>query len=203
MKRKSPATRAQLRILKSARSALRTVTMAEKIVSKGRFSLGGEYLVRKEIEKVTSRTAFVTRTRFTDFAAGVSHGTATALRKAGLLPYLTTAAKDQAGDQIRTKATFASKSKRIRKAKRHARRQKAASEAGIERGFKQRQRVLEFIEDKFTQHERYMQTGDPRLRLSEDDYQQSVHLAYEYGFDEERIERMKESPEVVAIATAA
>jgi|GEM_PF-3811338 hypothetical protein len=87
MKRKSPATQAELNILKSARSALRSVTVAEKLASKGRFSLGGAYLVPKTIAKVGARTAFVTMSRFKDFAAGVSHGTATALRKAGLLPY--------------------------------------------------------------------------------------------------------------------
>lgn len=196
MKRKSPATRTELNILKSARTELRSVTTAEKIASKGRFSLGGAYLVPKSITKITTRTAFVSR--FKDFAAGVSHGTATALRKASLLPYKGAAAEAQAAAQSATKATPASKIARSRKAKRNARRQSAASKAGIERGAKQRRRTIKFIEEKIAQHERYLKTG--RERIDDDEYRRTVHLMYEFFGDDERMDRMKESYTLTAIA---
>jgi hypothetical protein len=134
MARTTPATKAELNILESARLALRSVTIAEKIASKGRFSLGGAYLIPKTITKIRDRTAYVTVSRFRNFSAGISHGAATALRKRGLLRYKSPAAEAQAAKQSATKATPANKKERIKKAKREARRRKAASKAGIAHG---------------------------------------------------------------------
>jgi hypothetical protein len=195
MAKRPPFTLGEKRIIEGAR---RRVTMTEKIASKGRFSLGGEYFVSTTVKKITPRTPFLTVSKVRDFLSGVSHGTATALRKAGLLPYKGAAAEEQAAKQRATKARPESKIARSKKAKRNARRQRAASKAGIERGAKQRRRVIAFIEEKFAQHDRYLQTGRERLR--DDDYKRSVNFAYEYNFDEERIERMNESYHLIALA---
>lgn len=198
MKRKSPATRAQKTLLKSPRSALRRVTATEKLASRGRFSLGGEYLVPKAVKRITARTAVVTRTRYKDFVAGISHGAATALRKAGALPYKSAASEAQAGKQIAKKATPESKTARIRRAQRNERRRKAAEKAGIERGADHRRRVITFINEKFEQHERYLKTGHGRL--NDDTYRRTVHLMFEYFGDDDRVARMQESYMLTAIA---
>jgi hypothetical protein len=188
MARKPSFTKAEKRIVEGAR---RRVTAAEKLASGGRFSLGGEYFVSATVKKITPNTAFLTVSRVKDFLAGVSHATATALRKAGLLPYKGAAAEEQAAKQAATKATPASKMARSRKARRNARRQRASSKAGIERGAKQRQRTLTFLKEKFAQHERYLKTGQDKI--DEDEYRRVIRLAHEYGIDENTIDRLHES----------
>jgi len=198
MHKKKSFTKAEKRIVVGAR---RRVTKLEKLLNPKRFSLGGEYFVSASVKKITSHTAFLTVSRVTDFLLGVSHGKATAERKAGERAYrgsLPAATEAQAKAQSRKKATPESRMKRKAKAKRHARKQKAASKAGFERGKNQRREVYKFVEEMMSQHDRYLVTGHGRL--VDDDYRRAVHLAYEYNFDEERIERMKESFQRFAVA---
>jgi hypothetical protein len=188
-------TKAETSIVENAR---RRVTKLEKILSRGRFSLGGEYFVSASVKEIKPSTAYLTVSRVKDFLLGASHGTATAQRKAGERQYASAATEAQAEKQTRKKATLESKTKRMAKAKRHAKLQKKGSEAGIARGKNQRQKMHEFIEEKMAQHDVYLATG--RGKLSEDDYNKAVHWAYEYNFDEERMERMKDSFELAVAA---
>ena len=192
--RRSPAqsqTKAIRAILESERTALRTVTTAEKLALKGRFSPGGAYLVPKTVRKVGARTAYVTVTRFKDFAAGISHGAAAAARKAGLLGYKSAASEEQAAKQRATKATPESQIARIAKAQRHARRRRASSKAGIAAGRNQRIRTFKYLDEGFAKHERYLKTGQGRI--DDQEYRTLVNLMYENGYDDDRIERMKGS----------
>jgi hypothetical protein len=70
------------------------VTKAEKLAHPEIFSPKGEYLIPKK-KKLTTRTATVTVSRFTDFISRVSHSVATKLRSIGLLPYKTAASEAQ------------------------------------------------------------------------------------------------------------
>ncbi len=93
--RKTP-TRAQLNILKSPIEALRRVTTIERLLNPALFSTKGAYYVPKTVEKITSRTAFVTVTLKRDFQTGVSHTKAAAERAAGVREYKTAASEAQA-----------------------------------------------------------------------------------------------------------
>ena len=194
MARKPSFTKVEKGILEGAR---RRITKLEKILSRGRFSLGGEYFVSASVEKITSSTPFLTVSRVRDYFAGVSHGTATAQRKAGERAYTSAAAEAQAEKQAATKATTASKIARSKKARRNARRQKAASKEGFERGRRQREKVIRYLNEKIAQHERYLKTN--REKLDTDEYRKVVHLMYEYIGDDQRIDRMKESYTLTAI----
>jgi hypothetical protein len=195
MAKKPSFTSGEKRIVEGAR---RRVTTAEKLTSGGRFSLGGEYFVSATVKKITPSTPALTVSRVKDFLAGVSHGTATVLRKAGLLPYKGAAAEEQAAKQRATKAMPASKIARSKKAKRSARRQRASTKAGIERGSNQRHRTIQFLNEKIAQHEHYLKTG--REKIDDDEYRRVIHLMYEYFGDDDRVERMHESYTLTAIA---
>jgi len=117
-----------------------------------------------------------------------------------LLPYKDVASEEQAAKQRATKATLPSKIARIKKARRNARRQQAASKEGFKRGHKQRERVTKYLNEKYEQHERYLKSGQDKYALDEDEYRKVVHLMYEYFGDDNRMERMKASPEVTAQA---
>jgi hypothetical protein len=109
--------------------------------------------------------------------------------KAGTRTYKTAASEEQAAKQIATKA---------RRSQRIARRNRAAEKEGFRQGKKQSRAVREFLERNLEQHDRYLDTG--RGRLDSDEYRKTVHLAYEYGFDEDRIERLKMSYTITAQA---
>jgi len=195
MAKKKSFTKAEKRIATGAR---RRVTKLEKLLNPKLFSLGGAYVVSADVEKITSRTPFLTVSRVTDFLLGVSHGKATVQRKTGERTYKGAATEAQAKAQIRKKATPESRMKRKAAAKRHARKQKAASKEGFKRGKNQRQEVYKFVEEMMSRHDRYLATG--KGKLGDDDYRRAVHLAYEYNFNEEKIERMKESFQRFAVA---
>jgi hypothetical protein len=133
-------------------------------------------------EKITPRTPFLTVSRVKAYFSGVSHGTATAQRKAGERAYTSAAAEAQAEKQITTKAQAESKIARIKRAKRNARRQKAAAKKGFARGSRQQEKVIRFLNDAHKRHERYLRTN--RNPLSEDEYRRAVHLSYEYFGDD-------------------
>lgn len=90
MARKTSFTLGEKRIVEGAR---RRVTTTEKLASGGRFSLGGSYYVSAAVEKITASTPFLTVSRVRDYLAGVSHGKATAQRKAGERAYTSAAAE--------------------------------------------------------------------------------------------------------------
>jgi hypothetical protein len=84
---KKRATRAQLKLVTKPREELRPVTKAERAAHPDRFSPKGAYLVPKSIKKVTSRTAFITKTIRQDAERGISHTKAAKLRAEGRLGY--------------------------------------------------------------------------------------------------------------------
>ena len=184
---KLPRTRAEKRILNAPREALRRLKPFEKEILG--LSRGAEHYVSASIKKVTPRTVTVPVARYRDKLLGVSHSKAAAERKAGLRGYKTAASEEQATKQ---KATKARRSQRI------ARRNRAAEKEGFRQGKKQSRAVREFLERNMEQHDRYLETG--RGRLDSDDYRKTVHLAYEYGIDEDRIERLKMSYSITARA---
>lgn len=156
-------------------------------------------LGQASVKKITSTTPFLTVSRVRDFLAGVSHGTATAQRKAGVRAYIKGAVGEAAAKkQMETKAGITSKIERVKKAKREARRKRASSEAGITAGRNQRTRTIRYINEGFAKHERYLKTGQGRL--DDDEYRKIVHLMYEYGYDEHRVEKMKDSYTVALAA---
>jgi hypothetical protein len=69
---------------------------------------------------------------------------------------------------------------------------------GAERGRRQREKVIRYLNEKYEQHERYLKTN--REKLDPDEYRKVVHLMYEYFGDDERMDRMKESYTLTAIA---
>ena len=58
--------------------------------------------------------------------------------------------------------------------------------------------MLKFLNEKIAQHERYLATG--REKLSEEEYRKTVHLAFEYFGDDERVQRMQMSFTITAQA---
>jgi hypothetical protein len=201
---KKPFTLGELGIIEGAR---RRVTKLEKVLSRGRFSLGGEYFVSASVRKITASTPYLPVSRVRDYLAGVSHGKATKQRKAGERAYVSAASEAQARAQIRVKARPEKKAARVRKARYAAKRQAAATKEGFERGRRQRDRVIKFLNDAHKRHERYLRTNrDP---LEEDEYRKVVHLSYEYFGDDERMDRLKmsyamlASPNVTVLPRAA
>ena len=85
-----------------------------------------------------------------------------------------------------------------RRTKRIARRNRAAEAKGFKQGKKQRRAVLDFIEDAYQRHEHYLATNEGRL--DSDEYRKAVHLMYEYFGDDDRMESMKMSYQITALA---
>ena len=58
--------------------------------------------------------------------------------------------------------------------------------------------MIRFLNEKHKQHDRYLRTG--RGRLTSDEYRKTVHLSYEYFGDDERMDRLKMSYVITALA---
>jgi hypothetical protein len=133
-----------------------------------------------------SRTEYIKRTH-----GGTGPKELAAQRKAGTRGYLSPATQEQAAKQRVTKALST---------ERRSRRERIAEQKGFARGRNRSRAVHEYLEQRLAQHERYLQTGRLRDRIDEDEYRKVVHLAHEYGIDEDRIERLKMSYSITAQA---
>jgi hypothetical protein len=89
-------------LLRSSKSDVRRVTLAERLAHPSMFSPKGAYYVGKNVKTITGKTPYVTVTKFKDIKAGVSHTTAAKKRGLGFLGYKTAASESQAGLQRRT-----------------------------------------------------------------------------------------------------
>jgi hypothetical protein len=180
---KLPETHAEKRILNAPREALRRLKPFEKEILG--LSRGAEHYVSASIKKVTPRTVTVPVARYRDKLLGVSHSKAAAERKAGLRGYKTAASEEQARKQQK-------------RSQRLERRKLAAEKEGFNRGGRQRRAVLEFLNEKMAQHDRYLDTG--RGRLDADEYRKTVRLAFEYFGDDDRTQRLAMSYTITAAA---
>jgi hypothetical protein len=170
------------------------VKLKPKQLEKLGFSPKAERYVERGA-RLTKKTPTISKRQFRTKETGLSPEKLAAAHRAGEREYKAragstpAATEEQAAKQIATKA---------RRSQRIARRNRAAEKEGFRQGKKQSRAVREFLERNLEQHDRYLDTG--RGRLDSDEYRKTVHLAYEYGFDEDRIERLKMSYTITAQA---
>jgi hypothetical protein len=74
-------------LLRAPRDALKTVTKEQKLAHPENFSKGGAYLISESVKRLSSETAYVTKSRWRDAQLGISHGKAATLREQGRLGY--------------------------------------------------------------------------------------------------------------------
>jgi hypothetical protein len=141
--------------------------------------------------RLTKKTPTISKRQLRTKETGLSLERLAKAHRAGERPYKTAATEAQAEKQIATRAIGT---------KRIERRKRAAEKEGFKRGSKQSRSVREFLERNLRQHDRYLETGRENERLESDEYRMTVHLAHEYGIDEDRIERLKMSYTITAQA---
>jgi hypothetical protein len=131
-------------LLRAPREALKQVTPKQKTAHPELFSKGGAYFIPASVKRITSKTVFVTKSRWRDAQAGVSHTKAAILRQSGELGYKNAAIEAQA-NKIRQTARL---------------KQAAKNAANVLRpGERKRRRISEHARDSYARLRRQKLSG--------------------------------------------
>ncbi len=172
--------------------ALRRASPAEN-VRMGHSPKARRYVLTS-VQKITKATPSMSarqaETRRTQERYGIAlPEIATEARKQGALDYVTTDQRERVAKAAQTREV----NRRIdEKAKARA------AKYGFSSDKKQTRKVLDYLEEQFTKHDRYL--AGRRGELPEAEYRETVELMFRYyGPDDERVRNMQMSPAMMAV----
>ncbi len=184
------AARARRRLAKLSYRQLRRLTPKENVAA-GKSTTARNY-VPAWIERVTKKTATISARQYESKKAREQHGLtpeqATEARKQGGLDYVSADQRERVAKAAQTREA----NRKLRDV------DKARAEKYGLAGRRQTRKVLDYLEEQFGKHDRYL--AGRRDELPEAEYRETVELAFRYlGADDERVRRMQMSPAMMAI----
>ncbi len=184
-------TRAQRRLAKLSFRQLRRLSPEENVAA-GKSPTARNY-VPASIKRVTKKTATIPARQYETKKAREIHGLtpeqATEARKQNPFLYSSADARERAAKAAQTREV----NRRIdEKAKARA------AKYGFSSDKKQTRKVLDYLDEQFAKHDRYL--AGRRGGLPEGEYRETVELMFRYyGPDDERIRNMQMSPAMMAV----
>ena len=189
-KRRPQKTRAQQKLAKASYTQLKRATPAQS-VAMGRTALARPYILAS-VTRVTKSTLSISARQYEKRKAAALHGMtpegATEARRRGAISYISA---DQRARVAKARAT-----RRV-----NARIGKGAGEAATKHKFRskgQTRAVLDYLEEQFAAHERFL--AGQRPELPEAEYRKTVELAFRYLPDDDRTRDMRLSFRVAVAA---